>query len=240
MSSVIIPARYASVRFPGKVLVKIGGIPLIERVVAQCLKTKADNVYVVTDDERVSEALRHTGVPVIMSPPEIATGTDRVAFAAKGLTDAVIINAQGDEPFISPALIDTLIEQLSADASLNMITACCEFKAGEDIGNPANVKVVLDSNGYALYFSRLPIPCDRDMKAHPVRYKHIGIYGFKRDFLLKYAEMPATPLESSEMLEQLRALENGERIKVIKTAYKPISIDTADDLAIAEEYLKSL
>ncbi len=213
---------------------------MIERVVSRCLQTGADKVYVVTDDDRVRRALRHTGVAVVMSDPDIATGTDRVAFVAKDLADDVVINVQGDEPFIPPALIDGLISELGSDKSLKMNTACTKFEDGEDVNNPAQVKVVLDNNGYALYFSRLPIPCDRDLKVRPVRYRHIGIYGFRREFLLKYAAMPKTPLESSEMLEQLRALENGERIKVIKTEYKPVSVDTVEDLINAEKYLKGV
>jgi 3-deoxy-manno-octulosonate cytidylyltransferase (CMP-KDO synthetase) len=237
-SAVVIPARYASTRFPGKVLAKIGNVPMVERVVNQCLKTRADGVYVVTDDERVCTALQHTGVPVVMSAPDIATGTDRVAFLAKELTADIVINVQGDEPFINPGLIDNLTAQLAEDNSLNMITACTAFDDGEDINNTSYVKVVLDSNNYALYFSRSPIPYNRD-NTPIVRYKHIGIYGFKRVFLLKYAAMPSTPLESAEMLEQLRVLENGERIKVIKTTYKPLSVDTPNDLICAEEHLKN-
>ena len=243
-SVIIIPARYASTRFPGKVLAKIGGVPMIERVVCQCLKTKADKVYVVTDDDRVQKALQHTGVSVVMSPADISTGTDRVAFAAKDLADNIVINVQGDEPFIPPALIDKLIEQLATDSSLNMITACTKFDDEKDIDNTSHVKVVLDSNGYALYFSRLPIPFCMGVvtagRQAPVRYRHIGIYGFKKEFLLRFSAMPKTPLESAEMLEQLRVLENGERIKVIITEYKPISIDTTEDLVNAEKYLRSV
>ena len=225
-------------RFPGKALAEIRGIPMIERVVRQCFQTSADRVCVVTDDERIAFALRHTEALVIMSPSEIATGTDRVAFAAKDLADDIIINVQGDEPFIPPLLIDKLIAQLSADGSIDMITACAKFEADENISDTSRVKVVFDNNGYALYFSRLPIPYCRDDGGLPVsRYRHIGIYGYRKDFLLKYAAASASPLESAEMLEQLRALENGARIKVVITEYKPVSVDTPDDLAIAEKYL---
>jgi 3-deoxy-manno-octulosonate cytidylyltransferase (CMP-KDO synthetase) len=238
MSMVLIPARYASSRFLGKALAAIGGVPMINRVVERCLQSKADSVAVVTDDERISAAVQATRAECIMTPADIATGTDRVAYAARNSSDDIIINVQGDEPFIPPALIDQLIDELEADPDLDMITACVPFADEESADNPAHVKVVLSTDNYALYFSRLKIPCDRDGSAKPIRYRHIGIYGFRRDFLLKYANMPKTPLESAEMLEQLRALENGVRIKVVKTSYEPVSVDTPEDLIQAERYLK--
>ena len=236
MSTIIIPARYASTRFPGKVMAEIGGKPMIVRVAEQCLKTEADQVYVAADDERVAEAVRALGVPVVMTPPDLPTGTDRIAMIAKDLNDDIIINVQGDEPFIPPTLINSLIKQLKDEDSLNMNSACTVFKHDADVNNPAHVKVVLDKNGYALYFSRLPIPFDRDGNINPLRYKHIGIYGYRRKFLLEFAQMDKTPLESSEMLEQLRALESGERIKMVKTDYMPLSVDTREDLKLAEDY----
>lgn len=236
MSAVIIPARYASSRFPGKMLAKLGSETMIARVVKQCLLSKAASVHIVTDDERIIGAVKHLNVKTHMSPADLPTGSDRIAYVAKNLPENIIINVQGDEPFIAPELINELIEQLESEPALKMNSACVEFSAGDDPLSPAHVKVVMDKDGYALYFSRSLIPYDRD-GVKPIRYKHIGIYGFRRDFLLRYTTMPKTALESAEMLEQLRVLESGERIKMVKTSYKPLSIDTIEDLKAAEAYL---
>ncbi|MDR2883791.1 MAG: 3-deoxy-manno-octulosonate cytidylyltransferase [Deferribacteraceae bacterium] len=236
MSTVIIPARYASSRFIGKALALIGGTPMVNLVAQRCLQSKADRVVVVTDDERIAEAVRTTRAECVMSPSELATGTDRVAYVAKNINDDIVINVQGDEPIIPPSRIDEWIAELERDPSLEMITACVAFKDEAMAQNPSHVKVVMDSNGNALYFSRLPIPFDRDGNINPIRYRHIGIYGFRRKFLLRYAQLGKTPLEQAESLEQLRALENGVRIKVIKTAYEPVSVDTPEDLVAAEQY----
>ncbi len=239
MSSIIIPARYASTRFPGKILAKVGGTPMIVRVVNRCLQSKADNVYVVCDDERIRDALKPTGVEVIMSDPALPTGTDRVAFAAQNIDDEIVINVQGDEPFIPPALMDGLIDMLESEPNLNMVSACVPFSQTDSLANPAHVKVVMNNNRYALYFSRAAIPYDRD-NSSPVLYKHIGIYGFRRQYLMTYASLPKTPLESAEMLEQLRALEHGTPIKMLITDYRPISVDTPEDLAIAEDFINNI
>ena len=238
MSSIIIPARYASTRFPGKVLAPVGGIPMIVRVTNRCVESKADNVYVVCDDERVKNALKSTGVDVIMSAPSLPTGTDRVAFAAQNINDDIILNVQGDEPFIPPSLMNGLIDMLNDEPQINMGSACVRFQPDEDFTNPAHVKVVLDNNCNALYFSRHPIPFDRD-GIIPARYKHIGVYAFRRKYLMSYASLPKTPLESAEMLEQLRALEHGEKIKMLITNYHPLSVDTPEDLAAAEAFLRA-
>jgi 3-deoxy-manno-octulosonate cytidylyltransferase (CMP-KDO synthetase) len=238
MSTIIIPARYGSSRFPGKVLALIGGEPMIARVVKQCKRTLAGAIHVVTDDERVVEAVKHLGIQTHMSPSELATGTDRIAYVATKLaeTDDIIINVQGDEPFVAPELIDAMIAQLEAEPTLNMNSACTPFLPQDDANNPNHVKVVMDAKGYALYFSRLAIPCDRDGKLDVTRHRHIGLYGYRRNFLLKFAKLAKTPLESCENLEQLRALENGEKIKMIVTSYRPISVDTEQDLREAEKY----
>ncbi len=236
MSAVIIPARYGSSRFYGKVLAKIGGEPMISLVAKRCLDTKTDSVIVVTDNEEVFNVCSKIGsLKVLMSPENIETGTDRVAFAAQNIDDDIIINVQGDEPFIPSKLIDLLIDGLNNDNSIDMITACTPFKNEELSLNPDNVKVVLDSNNFALYFSRYPIPYNRDKIDDIIRYRHIGIYGFRREYLFKYTKIERSNLEKSENLEQLRALENGAKIKVVITDYNPISIDTPKDL----EYAKS-
>ena len=219
MSAVIIPARYGSTRFPGKVLADIDGKPMIVRVAEQAVQTSADKVIVVT--EKVS---------VMMSPSDLSTGTDRVAYAAKNIDDDIIINVQGDEPFIPPVLIEQLIQGLKNDKSLKMITACVPFADINNSENPSAVKVILDKNDYAVYFSRYPIPYNRDNIEGVVRYRHIGIYGFRRDYLFEFASQERTYLEKCENLEQLRAIENGVKIKVVKTDYNPLSVDTLEDL----------
>lgn len=213
---------------------------MIVRVAKKCLETKADRVVVVTDNQSVYDiCINAGGFHVLLSPENIATGTDRVAFAAKNIMDDIIINVQGDEPFIPPALIDSLIDGLENDKNLKMITACTPFRTNTDAENPSAVKVVKDKSGYALYFSRYPIPFDRDKTEEITRFRHIGIYGFRRDFLFEFASMQRTPLEKSENLEQLRALENGVRIMVKDTDYDPVSVDTPEDLQVAEKYFQT-
>ncbi len=239
MSAVIIPARLGSTRFKGKVLADIGGKPMVVRVAESCLKSIADKVIVVTDSEDVYNACSQVdGVHVMMSPSDLSTGTDRVAFAAKDIDDDVIINVQGDEPFIQPELIDALINGLEADKAIKMITAATEFKNIALSENSSAVKVVIDKNDFALYFSRCAIPFDRDKMDGLVRYKHVGIYGFRRDYLFEFASSERTMLEIAENLEQLRALENGVKIKIVKTDYNPISVDTFEDLQLAIKYLE--
>ena len=231
MSAVIIPARYGSTRFLGKVLADIDGKPMIVRVAEQAVQTSADKVIVVTDNEKVYEVCSNIDkVNVMMSPSDLSTGTDRVAFAAKNIDDDIIINVQGDEPFIPPLLIEQLIQGLKADKSLKMITACVPFADINNSENPSAVKVILDKYDYAVYFSRYPIPYNRDNIEGVVRYRHIGIYGFRRDYLFEFASQERTYLEKCENLEQLRAVENGVKIKVVKTDYNPLSVDTLEDL----------
>lgn len=231
MSSVVIPARYASTRFPGKVLADIGGRPMIVRVAEQAVQTKADRVIVVTDSQQVYDICsKIEGVESMLSPSDLSTGTDRVAYAVKDIDDDVIINVQGDEPFIPPELIDMLIDGLEKDKNLKMITACVPFSDLSMSENPSAVKVILDKDDYAVYFSRYPVPYNRDNISDIVRYRHIGIYGFRRDYLFEFASQERTFLEKCENLEQLRAIENGVKIKVIKTDYSPLSVDTYEDL----------
>lgn len=239
MSAVIIPARFASERLSGKPLKKIGGIPMIVRVATECMKSKADRVIVVTDSKDILEVCEKVeGLEVTMSSPDIKSGTDRVAKAARYLNDNVIINVQGDEPFIPYELINTLIDDLESNKDILMNTACTKIDEIE-ADNPNVVKVVFDNNMNAIYFSRAKIPYNRD-KGVCDYYKHIGIYGFKRGFLLKYVDMPQTKLENIEKLEQLRVLENGFKIRVLQTNYNPISVDTEEDLRLADEYIKNL
>ena len=231
----IIPARYASTRLPGKPLRDIAGKPMIVRVYERALQARlVQNVVVATDDERIRTVVEAHGGHAVMTRADHATGTDRLAEAAARMTDYdLIINVQGDEPLIEPAVIDALVEPFLADDRLAMATAKTEITDEEEQENPNNVKVITDKSGNALYFSRARIPYARVPGAKV--YKHIGIYAYRRDFLLAYARMAQTPLELSESLEQLRALENGYRIRVVETDAVFIGVDTEEDLAAVNE-----
>ena len=235
----IIPARYASTRLPGKPLRDIAGKPMIVRVYERAVQAKrVQDVVVATDDERIRTAVEEHGGRAVMTRTDHATGTDRLAEVAEKMTDYdLIINVQGDEPLIDPTVIDALVEPFLADVRLSMATAKTLLTDEEEIANPNNVKVITDLTGNALYFSRARIPYARNEGANV--YKHIGIYAYRRDFLLSYARMAQTPLERSESLEQLRALENGHRIHVIETDAVFIGVDTEEDLtAVNEEYIR--
>lgn len=236
----IIPARYASTRLPGKPLKDIAGKPMICRVYERAsMAKKVGRTLVATDDERILQAVREHGGKAMMTRKDHRTGTDRLAEVAAACPEAdLIINVQGDEPLIEPSLIDELAGVFETDEKLQMATVKTEITDSEEMNNPNNVKVVTDKNGYALYFSRSLLPYPRH-DGCPV-YKHIGIYAYKREFLLQYAKMEPTPLESAESLEQLRALEHGFRIKVVETKAKFIGVDTAEDLQkVNEIYRKS-
>ena len=226
----VIPARYASTRLPGKPLKDIAGKHMSCRVYARAAKaSRVAAAIVATDDSRIYDAVLQHGGKAVMTRKDHPTGTDRLAEVAEKYQDVdLIINVQGDEPLIEPKLIDELAAAFDGDADLQMATVCTEITDESEQQNPNNVKVVMDKQGYALYFSRSLLPYPRH-EGTPV-YKHIGIYAYKRDFLLAYAKMAETPLEHAESLEQLRALENGYRIKVIKTPYRFVGVDTTEDL----------
>lgn len=232
----VIPARYASTRLPGKPLADIAGKPMICRVYDRAVQAKClSEVVVATDDQRVQQAVEAHGGKAMMTAKDHPTGTDRLAEVAAAYPDIdLIINVQGDEPLIEPSIIDALAAAFDSDADLKMATVMTEITDEAEQMNPNNVKVVTDRNGYALYFSRSLLPYPRYRKGVPV-YKHIGIYAYKREFLLHYAKMAPTPLEETEALEQLRALENGYRIKVIRTAHRFVGVDTAEDLAMVNK-----
>ena len=237
----VIPARYSSTRLPGKPLKLIAGVPMICRVYDRASKAKLiDKAIVATDDERIFKAVKEYGGEVMMTRADHPTGTDRLAEVAAAFADVdVIVNVQGDEPLIEPSLIDDLIRLFNEDPNLQMATVSTELKEETDINNPNNVKVISDLNGYALYFSRSVIPYPRNAGKSKV-YKHIGIYAYRRDFLLKYSKMSPTPLEQSESLEQLRALENGYKIKVLRSDNQFIGVDTEEDLKLVNEIYKKL
>ena len=237
----VIPARYASTRLPGKPLADIAGKPMISRVFDRASKAKLVTcVIAAVDDERVYEAVVKNGGTAMMTRKDHATGTDRLAEVAAAHPEAeLIINVQGDEPLIDPEIIDALAAAFDEDKELQMATVKSPMHDKEEMTNPNNVKVVTDKNGYALYFSRSLMPYPREDTGVTV-YKHIGIYAYKRDFLLNYAKMEPTPLEKTESLEQLRALENGFRIKVIETEQTFVGVDTAEDLAKVNEIYKNM
>lgn len=238
----VIPARYSSTRLPGKPLAMIAGKPMIERVYERAKQAKRPTaVLVATDHELVYQAVQDFGGQVMMTSPTHPTGTDRLAEVAQEHPEAdIIINVQGDEPLIAPEVIDLLAGAFDQDPELNMATLMTEMDKSE-YNLPSAVKVVASLAGYALYFSRSLIPYPRNSKlpggSLPV-YKHIGIYAYRRDFLLNYAAMAPTPLEQTESLEQLRALEHGYKIKVLKTDFKSIGVDTPEDLAKVNEYFR--
>ena len=237
----VIPARYASTRLPGKPLKDIAGAPMICRVYDRAsLATRTEKTVVATDDKRIETVVLAHGGAAIMTKKDHPTGTDRLAEVAEKLPDYdVIINVQGDEPLIDPTLIDELAAAFDEDPELQMATVKTEITDEAEQANPNNVKVVTDKDGYALYFSRSLLPYPRHHLGIPV-YKHIGIYAYKRDFLLKYAKLAPTPLERAESLEQLRALENGYRIKVIETHSRFVGVDTEEDLAEVNAIYKKM
>jgi 3-deoxy-manno-octulosonate cytidylyltransferase (CMP-KDO synthetase) len=243
--SAVIPARYGSTRFEGKPLVDILGKPMIQHVYEGVCQSKLiDQVIVATDDQRILEVVQAFGGRGAMTSPDHFTGTDRVAELARKLRSEIIVNVQGDEPLIKGTIIDKAIRPLLRDNNLPMATLMTRIEEVKDWLNPHIVKVVADQQGFALYFSRSPIPFPRDLQIDrlasnpfgtkrplPNRiFKHIGVYVFQREFLLKFSKMKPTPLEKLEKLEQLRALENGYRIKVTSVNYEPLCVDTPEDL----------
>lgn len=237
----VIPARYASTRLPGKPLSMINGKPMIQRVYERAVQARLpQEVVVATDHEAVYKAVEGFGGRAMMTSPDHPSGTDRLAEVALNYPDIdVIVNVQGDEPMIPPEVIDRLAECFEHDPELDMATLKVKMQE-EDYNNPAAVKVVTSLSGYALYFSRSLMPYPRNKPEDFNVYKHVGIYAYKRDFLLKYAAMAPTPLERAESLEQLRALENGYRIKVLESDFQGVGVDTPEDLAAVNEIFKNL
>ena len=236
----IIPARWASTRFPGKPLVKLRGKPLVQHVWERAQRAKSvDRVIVATDDMRIAEAAFDFGADVALTSPKHPTGTDRLAEVAKKLKSALIIlNVQGDEPDIAPSTIDRLARALQDDPALGMVTAANPITSSADIRNPNVVKVVTELSGRALYFSRSAIPHDRDGRGGIKYLRHQGIYGYRRKVLLDFVKWKPTPLEQAEKLEQLRALEHGVAIGVIVVKRASVGVDVPADLAKAARALR--
>ena len=236
----VIPARFASTRLPGKPLKDIAGKPMVVRVYERASQAGlVDETLVATDDERIKDAVEAAGGRAMLTRADHATGTDRLAEVAEAYPQVdLIVNVQGDEPLIEPGLIDQLAGLFANEPDLKMATVKTEMKDEAEQKNPNNVKVVCDKAGYALYFSRSLMPYPR--KGGCPVYKHIGIYAYRRDFLLHYAKMEPTPLEQAESLEQLRALENGYRIKVVETKAKFVGVDTVEDLERVNEIYRNM
>lgn len=234
----IIPARYGSTRLPGKPLADLGGRPLIQHVYERASRALPE-VIVATDDERIVAAVQAFGGRAVMTRAEHRCGTERVAEVAAGTAADVVVNIQGDEPFIDPLMIQEVVAPLLAEPHVLMATLSRDIRAQEDLGNPGVVKVVTDAQGDALYFSRSLIPHPRHAEFCRWR-EHVGIYAYRRDLLLAYVHWPPTPLEQAESLEQLRVLEHGLPIRVVHTerGRGTFSIDTPEDLARANAYLK--
>jgi 3-deoxy-manno-octulosonate cytidylyltransferase (CMP-KDO synthetase) len=228
----VVPARFASSRFPGKVLAQISSKTMLQHVYERASMARyLTSTIVATDDRRVYEAARSFGAPVRMTRSDHPSGTDRVAEVASAESAAIVVNIQGDEPLIDPAAIDAAILPLIHDSDVVMATLKKRIEDPREVSDPNVVKVVTNRTGDALYFSRCPIPFFRDPAAKDVHFKHIGLYVYRREFLLSYSALPVGPLERSERLEQLRALENGHPIRVVETEYESVGVDTPEDLA---------
>jgi 3-deoxy-manno-octulosonate cytidylyltransferase (CMP-KDO synthetase) len=229
-ATVVIPARWASTRFPAKVLAADTGRPLVQHVVDQARRCRnVREIIVAADDPRIVAALRPFETRCVLTSPSHQSGTDRIAEVARDLQDEIIVNVQADEPEIEPATIDSLIERLH-NSSDEMATAATAFPADQDVNSPNLVKVVINPQGYALYFSRSAVPHYRDSRPADSQayYLHLGIYAYRRRFLLEFASWEPTPMERAEKLEQLRALEHDRRIYVIKVASAVHGIDVAE------------
>jgi 3-deoxy-manno-octulosonate cytidylyltransferase (CMP-KDO synthetase) len=249
--TVIIPARHASTRLPGKMLAELAGKPMVVHVAARARASGAAAVVVATDHAAIAEAVARHGYAAAMTRADHVSGTDRIAEVAaqRGCAPQdIIVNVQGDEPLIDPALIRAVAAQLAGHADAAIATLCCPIHDPADLVNANVVKVVLDKEGGALYFSRAPVPYARDAFAQGITsvpaglpvYRHIGIYAYRADFLARYAQLAPAPLEQFEALEQLRALWHGHKISVAVTPNAPhAGVDTAEDLARVQAYLRN-
>lgn len=242
----IIPARWASSRFPGKPLTPIAQKPMIQWVYERTKQaTLISDVIVATDDERIRHTVQSFGGTAVMTPSDLPSGTDRVAYVARELDVEAVINVQGDEPLIDPKAIDVLVDTLLAEPTTHMATLVRKISETAKLNDPNCVKVVVDKYNNALYFSRAVVPYARDMDKntwilHFPYFDHIGIYAYRKDFLLELSQLPISVLEQAEKLEQLRALENGYRIKVGYVDVQPICVDVPDDVQRVEQWLREM
>ena len=243
----LIPSRFGSSRFPGKPLATLAGKPLVAWVVEAVGRAKSpDEVVVATDDGRIADAVRGCGGKAVMTPSDLPSGTDRIACAARNFLgrdfcdDDILVNVQGDEPLIDPAVVDALVARLREDARWDMATAVAPIRSAADFQAKSVVKVVLDRDDGALYFSRAPIPCERDGEpdvSSGLLVRHLGIYAYRGGFLKRYIAEPQCALERAEKLEQLRALWMGARIAVVRTEDEGVGVDTPEDAARVEKML---
>ena len=232
----VIPARWGATRFPGKLLADLHGSPVIAHTCRRAAEaTRLDELLVATDDQRIAEAADAAGLRWVMTSPDCASGTDRVAEAAGALKDCdVVVNIQGDEPLIAPGTIDALVSAFDAPG-VAIATMKTHLRSLEELSSPHVVKVVCDERGDALYFSRFPIPFSRNSRVDlghgpGLGFKHVGLYAYRRPVLLELAATPPSPLERAEGLEQLRFMDAGHRIRVLYTAEESVGVDTEDDL----------
>ena len=234
----VIPARYGSTRLEGKVLKDICGKPMVQHIWEAAKKAVLlDDVIVATDDERVMKAVASFGGKAVMTAKEHASGTDRIVEAVFSVDCDIVINIQGDEPLVEPAMLDLLADAMLSDEKLQMATLIKKIENASELDNHNVVKIVLDRNNFAIYFSRSRIPFLRFEPAS--YYKHIGIYAYTKDFLLTFAALKPSPLEKAEGLEQLRAIENGYKIKAVETNVDTIAVDVAEDLKLVELKLRA-
>ncbi|MBF0177999.1 MAG: 3-deoxy-manno-octulosonate cytidylyltransferase [Magnetococcales bacterium] len=237
----IIPARYASTRLPGKPLAVMAGKPMIQHVYERTALARVDRVLVATDDERIRAAVLAFGGDVVMTSPSHPSGTDRIAEAARGMQVDVIVNVQGDEPLLHPHMLDQLLEPMRQDPTIPMGTLAHPLADATDLLSPDVVKVVCNRQGFALYFSRAPIPLAREPHDGTIgALRHIGLYAYRADFLQQFARLQPTPLEKMEKLEQLRALEHGHAIRVAVTDHAATGVDTPADLDKVRKLLESV
>ena len=247
----IIPARWASTRFPGKPLYIIAGKPLLRHVLERCRHARRlDSIIIATDDMRIAKAAFDWGAEVALTSPRHPSGTDRIAEVIRKMKEfAFVVNIQGDEPLVDPRLIDKLVEKLRSDTKIDIVTAAHPFENPADASSPHQVKVVIDRDGKALYFSRAPIPSTRSGglpaaeqsehfgKRPSLFLRHQGIYAFRRDALLQFVKWKPSPLERAESLEQLRPLENGVKVHVLVTKHGSPGVDTPEDARAFEQKL---
>ncbi len=233
----VIPSRYGAVRFPGKPLIDLNGKTMIQRVWEQAKGSKSlSEVVVATDDQRIMEVVRGFGGQGVLTDPKLASGTDRVAQAAAGFSCELVVNIQGDEPLLPSAMIDEVVRPFTTDPGLVMGSLRTKLIKKDDYALPQVVKVVVDKNDFALYFSRSLVPYPR--AGEPLVYKHVGLYAYRSEFLKSFAKLSPSPLEKAEGLEQLRVLENGFRIKVPETQWDSFGVDTPEDAEKVRSILK--
>ncbi len=235
----VIPARYGSTRLKGKVLEDIFDKPLIQHVWERASQAKLlDELIIAVDDERVEAVCKSFGAKTIMTDKECASGTDRIAQGVKDLDFDIVVNIQGDEPLLDASIIDGIVDALKSDDTTQMSTAVVKIDNAKDAQDPNIVKAIIDKSGNAIYFSRSPIPFDRENQG--VQYfKHLGFYGYRKSFLMGFKDLPESKLEEAEKLEQLRVIEAGYKIKVIETTFDTVAVDTQDDLDRVKEILKT-